>query len=194
MSPSAGELKAEATARSTDRLLLRPLRASDEAEYVRLAEVSREAWAPWTPAIEAGVTSHQLFGRELKRAAGGAKAGTHLRLAAFDGEGVLVGQFALNEIVRGVFQSAYASWQVSADREGLGYGTEGVRALLDIAFDDSPAGLGLHRVQANIMPSNAASLRIAEKVGFRREGLALRYLRIAGRWEDHIMFARTRDE
>ena len=102
--------------------------------------------------------------------------------------------FALNEIVRGAFQSAHAGWQVGADRVGRGYGTEGVTALVDHGLEAGAEGLGLHRIQANIMPENRASLRIAEKVGFRREGLGVRYLRIAGRWEDHVMLAITREE
>ena len=94
----------------------------------------------------------------------------------------------------GDYLTVSAGWQVSADRMGEGYGTEGVRGLVEVGFADHPNGLGLHRVQANIMPGNAASLRIAEKVGFRREGVALRYLKIAGAWEDHVMFALTREE
>lgn len=180
--------------RSTPRLLLRPLDPSDAAAFLHMLEVSREAWAPWTPARDPGVSDHDLFDRELRRARSGARTGTHLRLGAFAGDGALVGLFAVNEIVRGVLQSGYASWQVSADRWRRGFGTEAVQALLDVAFDPAPEGLGLHRVQANIMPSNAPSLRIAEKVGFRREGEALRYLLIAGRWEDHVMFAMTRED
>jgi ribosomal-protein-alanine N-acetyltransferase len=60
------------------------------------------------------------------------------------------------------------------------------------AFDDH--GLGLHRVQAGVMPQNGRSIRVLEKNGFRREGLAERYLRIAGRWEDHLLFALTAEE
>ena len=175
-------------------MVLRPLEESDVSEFVRVVGVSREDWAPWTPAREATVNDRELFERELQRTENGEKGGTHLRLGGFTEDGTLVGMFALNDIVRGVFQSAYASWQVSVDRTGRGFGTEGVRALLDLAFDGAPGGLGPHRVQANIMQSNAASHRIAEKVGLRREGLALRYLQIAGRWEDHVMFAITRED
>ena len=175
-------------------MMLRSLEETDASQFVRVVAASREGWAPWTPAREATVTDRELFHRERQRTENGAKGGTHVRLAGFTGDGTLVGLFALNEIVRGVFQSAYASWQVSVDRTGLGFGTEGVQALVDLAFDDTPGGLGLHRVQANIMQTNAASLRIAEKVGLRREGLALRYLQIAGRWEDHLMFAITRED
>lgn len=194
----------------TDHLVLRALRPEDGASFVRLVTESEDAWRPWVPAGPPDVTAEDLFRRELDRSVRGARAGTHLRLAAFERSGVverggadapseragsaMVGLFALNEIVRGVFQSAHASWQVGASHMGRGLGTEGVRGLLDVAFESDPEGLGLHRIQANIMPSNAASLRIAEKLGFRREGLAARYLKIAGRWEDHVMLALTREE
>jgi len=180
--------------RRTDRLTLRSLERRDEAEFVGALVESADAWRPWSPAASAELTPADLFQREQERAVQAARKGTHLRLAAFDEEGCLVGLFSLNEIVRGVFQSAHAGWQVRVGRMGQGIGTEGVRALLAIGFDDPPAGIDLHRVQANIIPANAPSLRIAEKVGFRREGLAERYLRIAGEWQDHVMFAITREE
>jgi len=178
----------------TERLELRALVESDRREFTRVLNVSREGWRPWTPARDEWVSDADLFAGELRRADAGARAGTHLRLAAFERNGLLVGTFALNEIVWGAFQSAYASWQVSDDRVGRGFGTEGVRGLLRLAFAEAPLGVGLHRVQANIMPSNAPSLRIADKVGFRREGMAERYLKIAGRWEDHVMLALTAEE
>ena len=175
-------------------MLLRALTRHDADEFMRVLEVSRADWAPWMPSAPAGASDADVFEQELERAAAGRAAGTHLRLAGFLTDGELAGLFSLNEIVRGPFQSAYAGWSVSADQMRRGLGTEGVRALLDVALDGPPEGLGLHRVQANIIPRNAASLRIAEKVGLRREGLALRYLRIAGHWEDHVMFAVTREE
>jgi ribosomal-protein-alanine N-acetyltransferase len=173
---------------------LRPPAGEDEEAFVEALRGSARAWAPWTPETDPTLTPADRFRREMERARRGREAGTHLRLLGIHPEGGVVGLFALNEVVRGVFQNAYASWQVAARFMGDGYGTEGVRALLDVAFQEPPSGLGLHRVQANIMPANRASLRIAGKVGFRREGTALRYLRIAGRWEDHVMHAVTREE
>lgn len=175
-------------------MLLRVLTPEDGDEFTRVLVASRSEWGPWMPSAPEGSTDGDIFEQELARAVRGREAGTHLRLAGFLANGQLAGLFSLNEIVRGPFQSAHAGWSVSANVMGQGLGTEGVRALLDVAFDDPPDGLGLHRVQANIIPRNAPSLRIAEKVGLRREGLALRYLRIAGSWEDHEMFAVTREE
>jgi ribosomal-protein-alanine N-acetyltransferase len=172
---------------------LRMPREADEANFVEMILSSAEEWAPWTPHVDAALTPAARFHGEVERARRGAEAGTHVRLVGAV-EGQIVALFALNDIVRGVFQNAHAAWQVSARHMGLGLGTEGVRELLAIAFDVDPTGLALHRVQANIMPANEASLRIARKVGFRREGIAARYLLIAGRWEDHVMHAVTREE
>ena len=68
--------------------------------------------------------------------------------------------------------------------------TEGVRATLAFAF--GPAAL--HRVQINVMPRNAPSHRVLEKLGARSEGISIRYLEIAGVWEDHVMYAVTAEE
>ena len=76
------------------------------------------------------------------------------------------------QVFRGAFRSGYAGWRVSADQVEHGIATPGVIALLDLAFTNEPDGLGLHRVQANVMPSNGASARVAEKAGFRLEGRA----------------------
>lgn len=177
----------------TPRCRLRPLRAADRAEFIRVHELSREHFAPWVPALPPGFGPAELFDAELARVPVWAADGRHLRLVAFLDDGRIAGFFNLGEIVRGVFQSAHASWMVSAEVVGRGLATEGVRALLDVAFAEPP-GLALHRVQANVIPDNVRSLRVAEKAGFRREGYARRYLRIAGEWRDHVMLAILADE
>lgn len=63
-----------------------------------------------------------------------------------------------------------------------GYATEALQAAIMCAFDE----LELHRIEANVLPYNAPSLRVLEKLGFESEGLAIKYLKINGRWEDHI--------
>ena len=176
--------------RRSSRLLLRSVLPDDHDEYVRVIAASQSLHAPWTPRPPPGWTPVDSFRTLLERSAGGRD---------FKGVGVLAdgrigGLFNLNEIVRGAFHSAYAGWSVNAEVAGRGVATEGVGLLLDLAFGEPPDGLGLHRVQANIVPRNAASIRVAEKNGMRREGLALRYLTIDGVWEDHLMFALTAEE
>jgi ribosomal-protein-alanine N-acetyltransferase len=102
--------------------------------------------------------------------------------------------FGLSQIFRRAFNNAYIGWSVSAEVARQGYGAEALTAILDFAFTLDPAGLGLHRLQANIIPENAPSICLAEKVGLRREGLARRYLHIAGAWRDHFVYAITAEE
>jgi ribosomal-protein-alanine N-acetyltransferase len=177
-----------------ERFVLRPFEEGDRAEYVRMHEVSAEHFRPWFPASDGRRSIEDRFQEEVTRARQGLEAGTEVRLAAFDADGALLGTFSLSQIFRRAFLNAYAGWAVSAEHVGRGIATEGVTALLDLAFAPEPLGLGLHRVQANIIPSNGASVRVAEKAGFRLEGCAKEYLKIDGRWQDHLMYAKLADE
>jgi ribosomal-protein-alanine N-acetyltransferase len=93
----------------------------------------------------------------------------------------LLGYVGINEIVRGPFQSAYVGYWIGSAHSGQGYMTEGLALAVAHAFDT----LGLHRLEANIMPSNAPSKALVRRLGFHQEGFSPRYLEIAGRWEDH---------
>lgn len=104
--------------------------------------------------------------------------------------GQLIGQLNLNNVVRGVFQNAYIGYSMDAAQTGQGFMTEAVGIVCEVAF----SVLDLHRLQAAVMPWNAASIRVVEKNAFRREGFAPGYLKIAGRWEDHAIFARRSDQ
>jgi ribosomal-protein-alanine N-acetyltransferase len=99
----------------------------------------------------------------------------------------IAGRISFSNVVRGALQAAHLGYALRAEFRGRGLMTEAVRAALRHAFD--PRGLALHRVMANHMPSNRASGRVLRRLGFRREGLARDYLRIAGRWEDHVLTA-----
>ncbi len=105
-------------------------------------------------------------------------------------EGALVGRVTLSQVFRKTFQSCYLGYWVGEEHNGRGYATAAVGRAIGYAFDE----LGLHRVQANVMTRNPRSARVLERNGFRKEGLALRYLQIAGRWEDHYMYAITRED
>ena len=85
-------------------------------------------------------------------------------------------------MVWGAFCSAFLGYKMDAEYQNKGYMTDAVRLVVRYAFET----LGLHRLEANIMPRNAASLRVVKKNGFVAEGLARKYLKINGIWEDHI--------
>ncbi len=95
---------------------------------------------------------------------------------------IIIGMVGLNEIVMGAFKSCFLSYRLDAAEINQGYTTEAVARCVRIAFED----IGLHRIEANIMPRNAPSLRVVEKLGFVHEGYAKKYLLINGVWEDHV--------
>ena len=118
-------------------------------------------------------------------------AGTSWSFGIFEqGTDQMAGRIALSSIVRGAWQNANVGYWVAEERNGRGYASEALGGVVSFAFDR----LQLHRVQAAIMPRNVASIRVVEKNGFRREGLAERYLLIGGRWEDHAIYAVTRED
>src|SRR4051812_10690631 len=174
----------------TRRLTLRTLRPGDRTEFVRVYTVSWPVWEAWSTAPDGGQSFDELFHLMLARTAKELRDDTGRLLAAFAPGGTIVGFFAVSNVVRGAFQSAYAGWRVNAEFLRQGYGLEGVNAILDMAFGD----LALHRVQANVIPSNVASLVLAERAGFRREGHARQYLKVAGKWQDHVMMAKLAEE
>jgi ribosomal-protein-alanine N-acetyltransferase len=68
-----------------------------------------------------------------------------------------------------------------------------MRAALGLAVRMAFTELKLHRLEANIQPGNAASIALAARCGFAREGFSPRYLKIAGRWRDHERWAIRRE-
>ncbi|MDQ3646673.1 MAG: GNAT family N-acetyltransferase [Actinomycetota bacterium] len=109
---------------------------------------------------------------------------------AIRADGDLVGQIGLRNVARGAWQNATLGYLVGQEHNGKGYATRAIALVLRFAFEEAR----LHRVQAGIMPRNAASRRVLEKNGFRYEGRSLRYLKINGVWEDHDMYALTEEE
>ncbi|HEY1691296.1 MAG TPA: GNAT family protein [Polyangiaceae bacterium] len=178
----------------TERLTLRPPRTTDVTGLRRALRTNTEHLRPWSvaptpgddPASLASVSRTILRNRrEWKR--GQAYV---LMLTARGDEDHIIGRIALGGVLLGAFQNAYVGYWIDAEHQGNGLMTEAVRAATTFAFRT----VGLHRLQAAVMPRNSGSQRVLEKVGFRREGAALRYLCIAGEWEDHLIFAVTAEE
>lgn len=138
---------------------------------------------------EAYFTTEQqslILEMESRRSAAG--KGFRFYLLSPDGpskDGEIIGDVHFNEIVRGAFQSCFVGYKVSKEHCGQGIMSEALSAAAQHMFQ----AYDLHRIEANIMPSNLASIRVAEKCGFQAEGLAKNFLKINGQWEDHRRFA-----
>lgn len=168
----------------------------DKPEYVKLREESRAWLEPWEPTIEGddGVSEDRFaedaFDRFLSSASTPQSRRFLVRLASQRGRGDLIGQVSLNNIARGAFLCAALGYWVGHRFAGRGYMTEAVRLAVSRAFGP----MRLHRVEANIIPTNEPSRALVRRLGFRLEGLSPRFLRIAGRWQDHERWALTAEE
>lgn len=99
--------------------------------------------------------------------------------------GELIGEIALTDIHRSNLQSCLLGYLLDEGHNGKGYMTEAIRLAVTYAFDE----LNLHRIEAGVMPKNPGSMRVLEKAGFQKEGLARKNVEINGRWEDHWIFS-----
>ncbi len=102
----------------------------------------------------------------------------------------LIGGLTIANIRRGVAQAGSLGYWMGEPFARQGHMTAAVRAVAPFAF----SALGLHRLEAACIPTNTASMRLLEKCGFAREGLARQYLCINGIWQDHVLYARLRDD
>lgn len=164
------------------RVYLRPPRKSDAPAFVAAARASRLLHGSWTRPPDTAARYAEFVTRVAERGKPATRASF---LVCRREDDALVGVFNLSEIVRGAFCSAYLGYFGFAPYAGRGYMTEGMALLLDVAFGE----LKLHRVEANIQPTNTRSLRLARRIGFTREGFSRRYVKIAGRWRDHVRYA-----
>jgi ribosomal-protein-alanine N-acetyltransferase len=105
-------------------------------------------------------------------------------------DGRFAGEVTLSSIQRGPFQNGAIGYWIDRDVAGLGLTPEAVVVVLQFAFET----LRLHRVEVAIIPRNAASRRVADKLELRNEGVALGFLEINGEWEDHVRYAMTSEE
>lgn len=194
MKPIADVYQATQQDVKTQRMTIRAILASDLIELAAFHAASMDSFRPWVPSFPADATPTEMASQQLKTATQSEQSGSDLKRIGVLDDGQIVGCFNLNIISRGVFQNAFAGWSIRPDMQRQGYGAEGVRGLLRLAFTVHPHGADLHRVQANIMPENRASIALAERCGFRLEGRLIRYLKIDGEWRDHLAYAILCDE
>lgn len=109
---------------------------------------------------------------------------------AWTSDNKIIGVFNLSGIIRGVFQSAYMGYYASVAYAGKGLMNQALKLVLKEVFTT----LGLHRIEANIQPANTASIRLATRNGFLKEGFSPRYLKVNGVWQDHFRFALTEED
>lgn len=158
----------------------------DYAVWSSLREKSRDFLTPWEPIWPEDDLTRVAFRRRIRRYQQEVQDDQGYAFFMFrEDDDRLLGGLALSNMRRGVAQACTLGYWMGEAYAGQGYMSAGVRALIPFVFDT----LRLHRLEAACMPTNQASIRILERAGFKREGYARKYLSIAGRWEDHLLYA-----
>ena len=170
---------------------LRTPQATDHAEWAALREQSREFLTPWEPTWPADDLSRGAFRRRIRRYTEDLRTDQSYAFLIFrSADGRLVGGLTLANVRRGVAQAGSLGYWMGLPYVRQGYMTAAVRAVIPFAFGT----LRLHRLEAACIPTNIASIRLLENTSFIREGYAREYLCINGTWQDHLLYARLKDE
>jgi ribosomal-protein-alanine N-acetyltransferase len=157
----------------------------DAAALSTLYQDNRAFLAPWEPIRDEAFFTAEGQRQRLEAAALERETGIGCRYVIED-DGRIVGMASLTAIERGPVQSAHLGYWVAETVNGRGVATRAVSQVLDLAFGP----LDLHRVQAGTLLHNVGSQKVLERNGFERIGIARAYLRIAGEWQDHLLFQR----
>ncbi len=175
---------------SHDRVSLRPIRTRDARSWREVRARNADWLRPWEATLPPGSPPPEgafaAMARDMRRQA---RRGVSMPFVTTVDDR-LVGQVTINGITWGSARWANVGYWI--DRRYAGQGITPIAVAL--AVDHCIGAAGLHRIEIAVRPENTASLRVVEKLGFRREGEAPRYLHIDGQWRDHVLFGLTAEE
>ena len=171
----------------TERLLLRSPNPRLAFEVDNYLSRNCSFFTPYLPAsfkIWPSIEEREL---ELRLQSSSFQDATSIRfyLSQKEFPNKIIGDISFTNIIRGAFQSCFMGYKLGQQYNNLGLTTEALAQGIDYIFKD----LHLHRIEANIMPRNQASIKVIQKLGFEEEGLAKNYLEINGVWEDHVHYS-----
>lgn len=170
----------------TERLLLKSpheVSARSVLDYYRKNAVFLQEYSPLREA-DFYTEAHQTALLAEQKYAWQQDSGYRFYICRKEKPEEIIGTAALNQIVRGAFQSCFLGYQLDGAQIRQGFMTEAIQMLVSFAFET----LNLHRIEANILPRNLPSRAVAEKCHFEIEGISPKYLKINGIWEDHIHY------
>ncbi len=174
----------------TERLLLTIAPVESAARHAAYAIDNEEHLGPWEPPRPAGYFTEAYWARRLERNHEEHARDLSLRLAIFrkdDGGGPVLGHCNFNQFMRGAFQACFLGYSLDRRVVGKGIMTEALAGAIPYVFETA----GLHRIQANYIPTNERSGKVLRRLGFVVEGYARDYLFIGGGWRDHVLTSLT---
>ena len=167
----------------TERLILRPFEPGDlEALHEIHSDDGVVRWL-YDEARTLAET-HDLLSRKVEAAALSREGDWLSAAAVLRATGELVGDLALNWASE-EHRQGEVGFLVHPRHQGNGYATEAARPLLAFAFET----MGLHRVVGRLEARNAASARVLEKLGMRREGHLVENEWVKGEWQSELVYA-----
>jgi ribosomal-protein-alanine N-acetyltransferase len=172
-------------------LFLRHPAMGDYAAWAELRALSRHHLTIWEPQWARDELSRSAFRRRLRQYQRELREDQGYAFLIFrSADATLLGGLSISNVRRGVAQAASIGYWIGVPYIRRGHMSDAVKACLPVAFNT----LGLHRLEAACLPHNVPSQRVLEKAGFKREGMARRYLKINGVWQDHDLFALLQDD
>lgn len=167
-------------------IYIRQLDTSDATALLELQISNKEFFQAYTPKRIEGFYTIEGQTKAIEANIAKSESGSSYSFGIFlNGTDQLIGNVALTEILRGSLQSCYIGYSMDQQQNGKGYMTEAVILAVDFAFKE----LELHRIEAGVMPHNIRSMKVLEKAGFHKEGIAIKNVKINDKWEDHQVLA-----
>src|ERR1700747_247866 len=173
-----------------DRVFLRPPERGDYDVLASLRAGSRDFLAPWEPNWPPDALSRANFRARVARYAEDWRTDQAYNFFIFAHDETLIGGIGLSNCRRGVSETGILGCWVGEPFARQRYMTSALPLVVDFAFER----LGLHRLEAACLPTNTPSRSLLAKAGFQQEGYAREYLCIAGKWQDHLLFAILRGD
>lgn len=175
----------------TERLVIRHLEPGEAVKMTTFRQENRNHLKNWEPRRNPEFFTEGFWQINLRLALRDFRDGASVSLCLLSAdEAEVLGVCNYTSIVRGTFQSCHLGYALSEKHEGTGLMYEALVATNRYMFAD----IGLHRIMAGYLPHNERSAALLEKLGFEKEGFARRYLRINGRWEDHVLTSLINDD
>jgi [ribosomal protein S5]-alanine N-acetyltransferase len=165
------------------QIYLRFLEERDADALKKLYLKNRDFFQTYSPKRDEAYYSYERHLHSIKRAMEGRKLDREYSFGIFLSEtDELIGDIDLTGVLRDAIQACYIGYSLDRGHNGKGYMTEAVKLVVDYGFTH----LRLHRIVAGVMPTNFGSIRVLEKAGFEKEGIARKNVKINGKWEDHV--------
>ncbi|MGN0408196.1 MAG: GNAT family N-acetyltransferase [Bacteroides sp.] len=167
-------------------IILRILSADDAEKVLQFYEKNKNTFSSYETEKPEGFYTTEFQETLLHAEMESFLKGVHVRYFLFDERfpDDIIGSISFFNIRHGHFEQCTTGYKIDEEYRRLGYGTK----MLSLATHIITQDFGIHRIEAYIMPSNIPSVHLAERCGYEAEGIAKGYVRLHGKWTDHLRY------